>query len=69
MLPTAVKLSTDIKIARTICHRRVDLAVYTGKAAHADPVGIAERRVNPHRIHRLRIIHHHDQMQRLKAEG
>src|SRR5438445_8719671 len=55
------ELAADVNIARAIHHRRVNMAVRAGNAAHADPVGIAEGRVNAHGIHRLCIIHHYDQ--------
>src|SRR5206468_11165308 len=54
--------AADVEIPRAIHYRRVNLAVRAGKAAHADPVSIAEGRVNAHGIHRLCIIHHYDQV-------
>ena len=56
------EVAADVEIARTIHHRRVNSAVRAGDARHADPVGVAEGRVNAHGIDRLRIVHQHGQM-------
>ncbi len=52
--------AADVEIARAIQHRRGNSPIRAGNARiHAHPVGITKRRVNPHRIHRVRILHHH----------
>jgi hypothetical protein len=50
------EFAPDIEIARTIQHRGENPTVGAGAAAHAAPVGIAERGDN---AHALSIIHHH----------
>src|SRR6266702_169360 len=53
--------AADVEIAGAIHDRRANPAARAGNAAHADPVGIAEGRVNAHGIHRLRIIYENEQ--------
>src|SRR2546425_160267 len=52
--------AADVKIAGAIHRRRGNRAACARYAGvHADPVGIAEGRVNAHGIHRVGIIHKH----------
>ena len=53
------EVATNVKVTRTIHYGGVNVFICAAQGTQTDPVVVAERRVNPHRTHRVSILNEH----------